>query len=335
MTEYRPVPPQVDLPALEHEVLAYWSEHQTFATSLAQSQGDPRWTFYEGPPTANGRPGTHHVEARVFKDVFPRFKTMQGYLVERKAGWDCHGLPGGAGRREGARLLRQGRHRGLRRRAVQRPLPRVRATARGRLRGDDRADGLLGRHQRPLPHDGPRLRRVGVVGAQADPQQGPAGRGLPRRALLPAVRHRAVRPRARAGLRDGHRPQRLRALPAHLGPVRRLARLRRRCWCGRRPRGRWCRTPPSPSSRTSTTSSRATAPRRSSWPSPLFEQVLGEGWTVQGTVAGRELEGLDLPAPLRAGRVPAQRGHPALRRARRLRHHRGRHRPRAPVPRLR
>ncbi len=93
MTEYRPVPPQVDLPALEHEVLDYWSEHQTFATSLAQSQGNPRWTFYEGPPTANGRPGTHHVEARVFKDVFPRFKTMQGYLVERKAGWDCHGLP--------------------------------------------------------------------------------------------------------------------------------------------------------------------------------------------------------------------------------------------------
>ena len=53
----------------------------------------PRWTFYEGPPTANGKPGTHHVEARVFKDVFPRFKTMQGYRVDRKAGWDCHGLP--------------------------------------------------------------------------------------------------------------------------------------------------------------------------------------------------------------------------------------------------
>ena len=53
----------------------------------------PRWTFYEGPPTANGKPGTHHVEARVFKDVFPRFKTMQGYRVDRKAGWDCQGLP--------------------------------------------------------------------------------------------------------------------------------------------------------------------------------------------------------------------------------------------------
>ena len=93
MSEYRPVPPQVDLPALEHEVLDYWRENKTFAKSLDRVGDRPRWTFYEGPPTANGRPGTHHVEARVFKDVFPRFKTMQGFLVERKAGWDCHGLP--------------------------------------------------------------------------------------------------------------------------------------------------------------------------------------------------------------------------------------------------
>ncbi|QWZ10328.1 isoleucine--tRNA ligase [Nocardioides panacis] len=93
MSEYRPVPPQVDLPALEHEVLDFWRDHQTFDKSLDRAGDRPRWTFFEGPPTANGRPGTHHVEARVFKDVFPRFKTMQGYLVERKAGWDCHGLP--------------------------------------------------------------------------------------------------------------------------------------------------------------------------------------------------------------------------------------------------
>jgi isoleucyl-tRNA synthetase len=94
---YRPVPAQVDLPALEREVLRFWRDNSTFEKSLTKSSGGagarPRWTFYEGPPTANGRPGTHHVEARVFKDVFPRFKTMQGFLVERKAGWDCHGLP--------------------------------------------------------------------------------------------------------------------------------------------------------------------------------------------------------------------------------------------------
>jgi isoleucyl-tRNA synthetase len=93
MNEYNPVPPQVDLPALEHEVLAFWRDHEIFDKSLSGADDRPTWTFYEGPPTANGLPGTHHVEARVFKDVFPRFKTMQGFHVERKGGWDCHGLP--------------------------------------------------------------------------------------------------------------------------------------------------------------------------------------------------------------------------------------------------
>ena len=93
MSAYRPVPTQVDLPALEHEVLDLWAENRTFEKSVELTRDRPPWTFYEGPPTANGRPGTHHVEARVFKDVFPRYRTMRGYLVERKAGWDCHGLP--------------------------------------------------------------------------------------------------------------------------------------------------------------------------------------------------------------------------------------------------
>ncbi len=91
--QYRQVPAQVDLPALEHEVLAFWQENKVFARSLEQTAGRPEWVFYEGPPTANGMPGAHHIEARVFKDVFPRFKTMQGHHVTRKAGWDCHGLP--------------------------------------------------------------------------------------------------------------------------------------------------------------------------------------------------------------------------------------------------
>ena len=93
MTQYRPVPPQVDLPAMEREILTLWDDQDTFAQSLRATAGGRTWTFYEGPPTANGTPGTHHIEARVFKDVFPRFKTMQGFHVDRKAGWDCHGLP--------------------------------------------------------------------------------------------------------------------------------------------------------------------------------------------------------------------------------------------------
>ncbi|MFI9049753.1 isoleucine--tRNA ligase [Streptomyces sp. NPDC053427] len=91
--QYRQVPAQVDLPALEHAVLEFWQEQKVFARTLQQSEGRPEWVFYEGPPTANGMPGAHHIEARVFKDVFPRFRTMRGYHVNRKAGWDCHGLP--------------------------------------------------------------------------------------------------------------------------------------------------------------------------------------------------------------------------------------------------
>jgi isoleucyl-tRNA synthetase len=90
---YRLVPPQVNLPEMERGILALWDAEDTFARSVAESAGGEPWTFYEGPPTANGMPGVHHVEARVFKDVFPRFKTMQGRHVVRNAGWDCHGLP--------------------------------------------------------------------------------------------------------------------------------------------------------------------------------------------------------------------------------------------------
>ena len=89
----RSLPTQVDLPALEHEVLRRWEDGKIFERSLEQTSDGEPWVFYEGPPTANGMPGVHHVEARVFKDLFPRFKTMKGHSVRRKAGWDCHGLP--------------------------------------------------------------------------------------------------------------------------------------------------------------------------------------------------------------------------------------------------
>ncbi|CAB4586711.1 unannotated protein [freshwater metagenome] len=90
---FNAIPAQIDLPAMEHAILDFWSSNQIFEKSLASRVGAPMWTFYEGPPTANGMPGTHHIEARVFKDVFPRYQTMKGKYVSRKAGWDCHGLP--------------------------------------------------------------------------------------------------------------------------------------------------------------------------------------------------------------------------------------------------
>ncbi|HEX6525538.1 MAG TPA: isoleucine--tRNA ligase [Streptosporangiaceae bacterium] len=90
---FEALPSQADLPAIEREMLKRWEDARVFERSLEQTRGGPRWTFYEGPPTANGMPGVHHVEARTFKDLFPRFRTMQGYHVPRKGGWDCHGLP--------------------------------------------------------------------------------------------------------------------------------------------------------------------------------------------------------------------------------------------------
>ena len=90
---YREVPNRINLPEMEREVIGMWEKEDIFNKSLSQRDEEKRWVFYEGPPTANGTPGAHHVEARVFKDVFPRFKAMQGYYVPRYAGWDCHGLP--------------------------------------------------------------------------------------------------------------------------------------------------------------------------------------------------------------------------------------------------
>lgn len=90
---FQSLSPAIDLPVIEHEVLSFWQTQNIFHQSVQSRAGGESWTFYEGPPTANGLPGTHHIEARVFKDVFPRFHTMKGKQVIRKAGWDCHGLP--------------------------------------------------------------------------------------------------------------------------------------------------------------------------------------------------------------------------------------------------
>ena len=93
MARYRPVDPSQRFPALEEQVLERWNKLDVFHQTLARREGAPLYVFYEGPPTANGAPGSHHVLSRVFKDIFPRYKTMTGHYVPRKAGWDCHGLP--------------------------------------------------------------------------------------------------------------------------------------------------------------------------------------------------------------------------------------------------
>jgi isoleucyl-tRNA synthetase len=93
LTPLRPLPARPDFPKLEEEVLERWRERDVFRESVRRREGAEPYVFYEGPPTANGRPGSHHVLSRVFKDIFPRYQTMRGRYVERKGGWDCHGLP--------------------------------------------------------------------------------------------------------------------------------------------------------------------------------------------------------------------------------------------------
>ncbi len=90
---FAPVPGSPQFPKLEEETLAYWREQQIYEQSLARRQDAPRFVFYEGPPTANGMPHPGHCLTRAIKDLFPRYRTMRGYLCERKAGWDTHGLP--------------------------------------------------------------------------------------------------------------------------------------------------------------------------------------------------------------------------------------------------
>lgn len=85
--------PQLDLPQVADEVLRFWKSEQIFERSISSREGGTPYVFYEGPPSANGMPGIHHVISRTIKDIFPRYKTMKGYQVKRKAGWDTHGLP--------------------------------------------------------------------------------------------------------------------------------------------------------------------------------------------------------------------------------------------------
>ncbi|TME46852.1 MAG: isoleucine--tRNA ligase, partial [Chloroflexi bacterium] len=90
---FQEVSTRANFPEMEKDVRRFWKERDIFARSVKQREGRPFFVFYEGPPTANGLPGIHHVLARAMKDLFPRYKTMRGFYSERKGGWDTHGLP--------------------------------------------------------------------------------------------------------------------------------------------------------------------------------------------------------------------------------------------------
>jgi isoleucyl-tRNA synthetase len=90
---FKPVSPKFNVTVVEEAALRFWKSHDIFHKSMEERAGGPEYVFFEGPPTANGKPGVHHVLARAFKDIFPRYKTMQGFHVSRRGGWDTHGLP--------------------------------------------------------------------------------------------------------------------------------------------------------------------------------------------------------------------------------------------------
>ena len=90
---YKPVDTSLNFVKREKEVLAFWKENEIFEKSVEKNKGKESFNFYDGPPTANGKPHIGHILTRVMKDIIPRYKTMTGYYVRRQSGWDTHGLP--------------------------------------------------------------------------------------------------------------------------------------------------------------------------------------------------------------------------------------------------
>jgi isoleucyl-tRNA synthetase len=90
---FKPVNSKLEINTMEESILKFWKSEDIFHQSISQREGKSEFVFFEGPPTANGKPGVHHILSRVFKDIFPRFRTMQGYHILRRGGWDTHGLP--------------------------------------------------------------------------------------------------------------------------------------------------------------------------------------------------------------------------------------------------
>nr|WP_278256507.1 class I tRNA ligase family protein [Nocardioides convexus] len=199
-TDQGAVPGSPRFPAIEERVLAYWAEDDTFRASVEQrdpgANGENEFVFYDGPPFANGLPHYGHLLTGYVKDIVPRYQTMRGKRVERRFGWDTHGLPAESG---GDAPQRDQDHRRDRRdghRQVQRRLPGLGAQVHRRVARVRHAPGALGRLRQRLQDHEPGVHGVGAVGLQEPLRQGPGLRGLPRPALLLERRDPAVEPRA-------------------------------------------------------------------------------------------------------------------------------------------
>ena len=191
-TPYPNVPTRADFPAIERRILDRWERQRTFERSVEQRPADDEYVFYDGPPFANGLPHYGHLLTGYVKDVVPRYQTMRGHRVERRFGWDCHGLPAEMADREGARRLRAGRDHRVRHRPLQRGLPHLGPALHRGVGALRHPPGPLGRLRQRLQDDGPHLHGVRHLGVQAALGQGPDLRGVPGHALLVGRRDPAV-----------------------------------------------------------------------------------------------------------------------------------------------
>ena len=198
-----PSTPPSRFPELEQQVLERWRERDVFHESIRRREGAEPFVFYEGPPTANGRPGlAPRPEPRLQGRVPALQDDARPLRARARRGWDCHGLPVELEVEKELGFTDEGRHRALRRGRVQRQVPRVGAALHRRVERADRADRLLDRHRRRLLHARQRLHRVGLVVAQAGLGQGPAHRGPQGRArTAPAAAPRCPRTRWRSATR--------------------------------------------------------------------------------------------------------------------------------------
>ena len=201
---FSPVSSRVSFPELDSRVLQHWKERDVFRRAGTEREGAPRFMLYDGPPTANGSPGIHHVLARIFKDVMCRYKTMKGYQVLRKGGWDTHGLPVELGIEQELGLTSK---RDIEEYGIEEFNAKCRESVFRYVREWEEMTDRIGfwvDMDDPYVTLGKRLYRVGLVDPQDALGPGAALPGDARDAPLSPLRDQPQLPRAGAGLPRGY-----------------------------------------------------------------------------------------------------------------------------------
>ncbi len=206
-----------NLSQINKEVLADWQRENLFEQTLREREGAPSFVFFEGPPSANGKPGIHHVMARSIKDIFCRYKTMRGFHVKRRAGWDTHGLPVELGVEKSLGITKEDIGKKI---SVDDYNSACRREVMKYTREWEDLTSKMGywvdMENAYITYDNP-LYRIGMVASPSDLRQRPPLQRLHNSALLSRRRHRSKLPRAQSGRllprREGHHLHR--AVPHH------------------------------------------------------------------------------------------------------------------------